>query len=145
MLQQLTDDMKAAMKAGDKSRLSSIRMLRAAIKDKEIEVGHALDEAEALAVAAKLLKQRNDAARQYNEAGRDDLRDKELAEAKVLKAYMPEQLSDKEVTALIDKVIDATGAAGMQDMGKVMGLVKAEAQGRVDMGKLSSIVKSRLS
>ncbi len=145
MLQQLTDDMKTAMKAGDKLKLSSIRMLRAAIKDKEIEVGHALDDAEALAVTAKLLKQRNDAARQYSEAGRDDLRDKELAEAAIFQAYMPEQLSDEEVTTLIDKVISETGATGMQDMGKVMGLAKAKAQGRADMGKLSSIVKSRLS
>ncbi|ATX80973.1 hypothetical protein Ga0123462_0094 [Mariprofundus ferrinatatus] len=144
MLQQLTDDMKSAMKAGDKLKLSSIRMLRAAIKDKEIEVGHALDEAEALAVAAKLLKQRNDAARQYAEAGREDLREKELAEAAIFQAYMPEQLSDDELHAMIDQAIADTGATGMRDMGKVMGIVKTKAQGRADMGKLSAIVKSRL-
>jgi len=145
MLQQLTDDMKAAMKSGDKLKLSAIRMLRAAIKDKEIEVGHALDEGEALAVAVKLVKQRNDAARQYSDAGRDDLADKELAEAAVFQAYMPEPLSDGELTAIIDAAIAETGAASMRDMGKVMAVVKARAEGRADMGKLSGIVKSKLN
>lgn len=145
MLNQLTDDMKAAMKAGDKVKLSSIRMLRAAIKDKEIEIGHTLDEAEALAVVSKLLKQRNDAASQYADAGREDLREKELVEAAIFQAYLPEPLSDDELAAIIDQAIIDTSASSMRDMGKVMGIVKTKAQGRADMGKLSSIVKSRLS
>jgi len=145
MLQQLTDDMKAAMKSGDKLKLSSIRMLRAAIKNKEIEVGHALSETEALDVAAKIVKQRLDAANQYEAAGRDELRDKELAEAAIFQAYLPEPLSDEALTALIDEAITETGATGMRDMGKVMGIVKAKAEGRADMGKLSGIVKARLA
>jgi len=145
MLQQLTDDMKAAMKSGDKLKLSSIRMLRAAIKNKEIEVGHALDETEALEVAGKIVKQRLDAANQYEAAGREDLRDKELAEAAIFQAYLPEPLSDEALTDLIDQAIADTAATSMRDMGKVMGIVKSKAQGRADMGKLSGIVKSRLS
>jgi len=144
MLNQLVDDMKAAMKSGDKLKLSSIRMLRAAIKDKEIEVGHALDETEALAVAGKLIKQRNDAAKQYSEAGRDELSEKELAEAAIFQAYLPEPLSDDKLIAIIDQAIADSGATGMRDMGKVMAIVKAKAEGRADMGKLSGIVKSRL-
>lgn len=145
MLNQLTDDMKAAMKSKDKLRLSSIRMLRAAIKDKEIELGHALDESEAIAVVGKLLKQRLDAANQYADADRADLQEKELAEAAIFQAYMPEPLSDEELTTIIDQAIADTGASSMRDMGKVMGIVKAKAEGRADMGKLSGTVKSRLS
>lgn len=144
MLQQLTDDMKAAMKSGDKLKLSAIRMLRAAIKDKEIELGHGLDEAEAQAVANRLVKQRNEAAKQYAVAGREDLQEKELAEAAVFQAYLPEPLSDDELTAIIEAAIAETGAASMRDMGKVMGVVKAQAEGRADMGKLSAIVKEKL-
>jgi len=144
MLKQLTEDMKAAMKAGDKARLSCIRMLRAAIKDREIEVGHALDESEAQAVLAKLLKQRNDAARQYGDAGRDDLKAQELAEAAVIQAYLPEPLSDDELTALVAQAIDETGATSMREMGKVMGVVKGKAEGRADMAKISALVKSQL-
>jgi len=145
MLQQLTNDMKSAMKAGDKLRLSSIRMLRAAIKDKEIEIGHPLDENEGIAVVGKLLKQRLDAANQYAEADRADLQEKELAEAGIFQAYMPEPLSDDELNAIIDQAITDTGATSMRDMGKVMGIVKAKAEGRADMGKLSGTVKARLS
>jgi len=145
MLQQLTNDMKSAMKAGDKLRLSSIRMLRAAIKDKEIEVGHPLDESEGIAVVGKLLKQRLDAANQYAEADRADLQEKELAEAAIFQAYMPEPLSDDELNTIIDQAISDTGASSMRDMGKVMGIVKTKAEGRADMGKLSGIIKARLS
>ena len=145
MLNQLTEDMKAAMKAGDKLRLSCIRMLRAAIKDKEIELGHGLDEAEALAVLAKLVKQRNDAASQYADAGRDDLKDKELAEVEIIQAYLPEPLSGDELDVIVDQAISQTGAASMRDMGKVMVIVKDKAAGRADMGKLSGIVKARLA
>ena len=145
MQQQLINDMKAAMKAGEKMRLSCIRMLRAAMKDKEIEVGHALDEAEAMAVVSKTLKQRNDAAKQYADAGRSDLQTQELAEAAVFQAYLPEPLSDDKVNAIIDQAISTTGATSMRDMGKVMGVVKSNTAGLADMGKVSGIIKSRLS
>ena len=145
MLEQLTDDMKAAMKARDKPRLSAIRKLRAAIKDKEIEVGHELDEAEAMAVVSRLLKQRKDSARQYADAGRDDLAAPELAEAELLQAYLPEQLGDADIAAIVDQAIADTGASSMRDMGTVMAMAKEKAQGRADMGKLSGLVKARLS
>jgi len=144
MLKQLTEDMKSAMKAGDKIRLSCIRMLRAAIKDKEIELGHGLDDSEGVAVLSKLVKQRKDAASQYADAGRDDLKDKELAEVEIIQAYLPEPLSDDELRAIVDQAISYTGAAGMRDMGKVMAVVKDKAAGRADMGKLSGLVKTRL-
>ncbi|PIP02515.1 MAG: glutamyl-tRNA amidotransferase [Zetaproteobacteria bacterium CG12_big_fil_rev_8_21_14_0_65_54_13] len=145
MQKQLVEDMKAAMKAGEKPRLSVIRMLRAALKDKEIEVGHELDASEALSVVTRLVKQRNDSAKQYADAGRDDLMENELAEIVFLQAYMPEPLSDEALAAIIDQAISDSGAAGMRDMGKVMAIVKAQAEGRADMGKLSAIVKARLA
>jgi len=145
MQQQLMEDMKAAMKAGEKMRLSCIRMLRAAMKDKEIEVGHGLDDTEAMAVVSKTLKQRNDAAKQYADAGRPDLQEQELAEAAIFQAYLPEPLADDEVNAIIDQAINDTGAASMRDMGKIMGIVKSKTAGRADMGKVSGIIKSRLS
>jgi len=145
MLQRLVEDMKQAMKAGDKVRLSTIRMLRAAIKDREIELGHPLNEEEAVAVFNRLVKQRREAAKQYAEAGRDDLAEAELAELAVIEGYLPEQLSDAELEALVDSVIAETGAASMRDMGRVMAALKARAAGRADMGKLSGMVKSRLS
>jgi len=144
MQKQLIDDMKAAMKAGEKSRLSCIRMLRAAMKDKEIELGHVLDDAEAMAVVSKLLKQRNDAAKQYADADRSDLQEQELAEAAVFQTYLPEPLSDDELAVIIDQAISDAGASSMRDMGKVMGIVKSKAEGRADMGKVSGIIKSRL-
>jgi len=144
MQKQLVEDMKAAMKAGEKDRLSAIRMLRAALNDKEIEVGHSLDEAEALSVVTRLVKQRNDAAKQYDDAGRHDLEEKELAEVVFFGAYMPEPLSDEALALLIDQAIADSGASSMRDMGKVMGIVKSRAEGRADMGKLSAIVKARL-
>jgi len=145
MLDQLTDDMKAAMKAKDKPLLSAIRMLRAALKDKEIEVGHELDEAEGQAVVSRLLKQRKDSARQYADAGRVDLAAAELAEAEILQAYLPEQLDDKAIADIVDQAISASAATGMRDMGKVMAIAKQKAQGRADMGKLSALVKARLN
>ncbi len=144
MQKQLIDDMKAAMKAGEKSRLSCIRMLRAAMKDKEIEVGHTLDDSEAMSVVSKLLKQRNDAAKQYADANRPDLQEQELAEAAIFQTYLPEPLADDELAAIIDQAITDSGAESMRDMGKVMGIVKSKAEGRADMGKVSGIIKSRL-
>ncbi len=144
MLKQLTEDMKAAMKSGDKSRLGCIRLMRAAIKDREIELGHAPDDAESMAVLAKLVKQRNDAARQYAEAGRDDLQAQELSEAAVIQSYLPEPLSDDELVRIVDQAVSDSGAESMRDMGKVMGLVKNRAEGRADMAKISALVKARL-
>lgn len=144
MLQKLTDDMKSAMKSGDKVRLSAIRMLRAAIKDREIEAGHVLADDELLLVLARLVKQRNDAARQYAEADRADLAEKELLEAAIFQAYMPAPLSDEELSAIVDAAIAETGASSMRDMGAVMNIVKARAQGRADMAQLSATVKARL-
>ncbi len=144
MLKQLVEDMKAAMKAGDKARLSAISMLRAAIKDREIELGHALSDDEAMAVFSRLVKQRRDAARQYADAGRDDLAASELAEVEVIQAYLPEPLSDEELAQLVESAIAETGASSMRDMGRVMGIVKARAAGRADMGKLSGLVKAKL-
>jgi len=145
MLNQLTDDMKAAMKARDKPLLSAIRMLRAAIKDKEIEVGHVLDDAECLAVVSRLLKQRKDSARQYADAGRVDLAAAELAEVEILQAYLPEQLGESDIAAIVDQAIAASAATSIRDMGKVMAVVKEKTQGRADMGKLSALVKTRLN
>jgi len=145
MQKQLIEDMKTAMKAGEKMRLSCIRMLRAAMKDKEIETGHALDHDEEMAVISKLLKQRNDAAKQYAEADRADLEEQELAEAVIFQNYLPEPLSQDEIKAIIDQAIIDTGAASMRDMGKVMGIVKAKTAGRADMGSVSGIIKAQLS
>lgn len=145
LVELISENMKAAMKAGDKLRLGAIRMLRAAIKDKEIELGHSLSDDEAFILIARLVKQRKDAASQYADAGRNELETKELDEAKIYQAYLPEQLSDDEVAALVIEAIEQTGAAGMRDMGKVMGILKPKVQGRADMGKLSGMVKAKLS
>jgi len=137
--------MKAAMKAKDKARLGCIRLMRAALKDKEIELGHGLDEAEAIAVLSKLVKQRNDAAKQYADAGRTDLQEKELTEVEIIQTYLPEPLSDDELVAMVNQAISDTGASSMRDMGKVMGIVKAKAEGKADMGKISGLVKAQLA
>ncbi len=144
LTQQINEDMKTAMKSGDKGRLSAIRMLRAAIKDKEIELGRAAADDDVFALIAKMVKQRKEAAAQYDEAGRDELKEKELAEAEVLLAYLPEQLGEAEIKALVDAAIAEAGATGMVDMGKVMGIVRPKAQGRADMGMLSALVKAAL-
>ncbi|MDP6436595.1 MAG: GatB/YqeY domain-containing protein [Gammaproteobacteria bacterium] len=142
---QIQSDMKQALKAGEKERLSVIRMLLAAIQSREIEDRQDLDDNTILQVTEKLIKQRKDSAQQYADAGRADREAQELAEAEILKAYMPEQLGEAELAALVSEVIEATNAASMQDMGKVMGMIKEKAQGRADMGALSTLVKSRLA
>lgn len=144
MLQKITDDMKQAMKDGDKTRLGTIRMLRAAIKDKEIELGHTLTDEDVIAVVGKLLKQRKDSANQYTEAGRPELAEKEQAEMAVLEVYLPEQLSNAEIETIIDAAITETAAAGMKDMGKVMGTVRPKLQGKADMALVSSLIKNKL-
>ncbi len=145
LMQQITEDMKTAMKAKDSIALGAIRMLRAAIKDKEIELGKSLDDADVLAVVSKAIKQRKDAATQYHDAGRAELAEKEEAEIKVLEVYLPEQMSDDEIQALVESAIAEAEATSMKDMGKVMGIVRPKAQGKADMGKVSAAVKAALS
>ncbi len=142
---RILSDMKEAMKAGDKARLSAIRMLRAAIKDREIELGHPLSDAEVHEVLSRLVKQREDSAAKYAEAGREDLRAKEQAEADLFRAYLPEPLSEQELEALIEQAIAETGASSVREMGKVMAWVKTRAAGRADMAQVARIVRARLS
>jgi uncharacterized protein YqeY len=143
--QQLTDDMKAAMKGGDKDRLAVIRLINAAIKQREVDERIQLDDAQVLAVLEKMLKQRRDSVEQFQAAGRTDLADKETFEIGVVQSYMPAQLSPEEVDAAIGAAIAEAGATGPKDMGKVMGLVRPKVAGRTDMGKLSERVKARLA
>jgi uncharacterized protein YqeY len=143
--QRLQADMKAAMKSGDKARLGVIRLINAAIKQREIDERIELDEAQCLAVLDKMLKQRRDSLQQYLEAGRPELAEQEQFEITICQDYMPAALSDEELKALIDAAIAETGAASMKDMGKVMGLLKPKLQGRADMAVVSAEIKARLS
>ncbi len=141
---QITDDMKSAMKAGEKDRLKAVRLILAAIKQIEVDQRTELDDAAVLAVLGKMVKQRRDSVEQFQKGGRDDLVDIELAEIAVIETYLPEQLSDEELDTLIDEVISATGAESIRDMGKVMGQIKSKAAGRADMGAVGAKVKARL-
>ena len=141
---KITDDMKTAMKAGDKDRLKVVRMILAAVKQVEVDTRTELDDATVLGVLEKMVKQRRDSVEQFRQGGRDDLADNELAEITVLEAYLPEQLDEAEIDALIDEAIQSTGADGMRDMGKVMGVIKSKAAGRADMGMIGGKVKARL-
>lgn len=143
--QTITEHMKDAMRSGEKDRLGVIRMLLAAIKQREVDERIELDDAQVVAVVEKMVKQRRESISQYRDGGRDDLADKEQAEIPVLEAYLPEQLGDAEVAAAVAAAIASTGAEGMRDMGKVMGLLKAELAGKADMGKVSGMVKAKLS
>ncbi|MBK1704117.1 GatB/YqeY domain-containing protein [Halochromatium glycolicum] len=143
--QRLQADMKAAMKSGDKARLGVIRLINAAIKQREVDERTELDDAQCLAVLDKMLKQRRDSMQQYLEAGRQELAEQERFEIEVCQAYMPTALGDDEIAQLIDAAIAETGAEGMKDMGKVMGLLKPKLQGRADMTAVSAEVKTRLS
>jgi uncharacterized protein YqeY len=142
---RITDDMKAAMRAKDAARLSAVRLLLAAIKQKEVDERIALDDAQVVAIVERLLKQRRESIGQYETAGREDLAAVERFEAEVLTAYLPAQLGDAEVDAAIAAAITETGAAGQKDMGRVMGVLKARLAGRADMGAVSARVKSRLA
>ncbi|PCI41672.1 MAG: glutamyl-tRNA amidotransferase [Proteobacteria bacterium] len=144
LMQQITDAMKQAMRDKNKEKLSVIRMLRAALKDKEIELGKDLAEADVVAVAGKLIKQRKDAAKQFADADRQDLADKELSEIEHLIVYLPEQMSEAEITEAVQKAVAASGAESMKDMGKVMGVLRPQIDGRADMGMASSLVKKAL-
>jgi uncharacterized protein YqeY len=142
---QITEDMKSAMKAGDKDRLKVVRLIRAAIKQIEVDQRIELDDAAVLIVLDKMVKQRRDSIEQFQKGNRNDLADIELAEIVVLKDYLPEQLSDKELDAMIDEAISSTAAESIRDMGKVMGQIKAKAAGRADMGAVGAKVKARLA
>ena len=141
---KITDDMKSAMKAGEKDRLKAVRLILAAIKQIEVDQRIELDDAAVLAVLDKMVKQRRDSVEQFQKGGRDDLVDIELAEIAVIETYLPEQLSNEELDTLIDDVISATGAESIRDMGKVMGQIKSKAAGRADMGAVGAKVKARL-
>ena len=143
--EQITDDMKAAMRARETDRLGTIRLLLAAIKQREVDERITLDDAAVTAVIDKMIKQRKDSISQFEAAGRDDLVAKENAELVVLSAYMPAQLSADEVAAEVQAAIAQTGAAGPQDMGKVMGVLKPKLAGRADMTAVSAQVKAALS
>jgi hypothetical protein len=143
--ERITEDMKAAMRASEKERLSTIRMLQAAIKQREVDERITLDDAQVVAVLEKMVKQRKESVVQFEQGGRADLADKEKAEIALLTAYLPAQLSEAEVDALIRDAIAATGASSVKDMGKVMGVVKAKAAGRADMGAVSARIKAALS
>jgi uncharacterized protein YqeY len=141
---QLRDDMKQAMRSGDKARLGVVRMALAAIQQRELDERIELDDAGVLGVIEKMIKQRRESVEQYRAGGRQDLVDKESAEIEQLSAYLPEPLGEAELAALVDEVIAATGAGSMKDMGKVMAELRNRAQGRADMAALSAQVKSRL-
>lgn len=142
---RIREDMKTAMRSHDAASLSTIRLLLAAIKQREVDEQIDADDAIVLQVIAKMVKQRRDSVEQYVSGGRQDLADKEAAEIKVLEGYLPKGLSDEEVNAVIDAAIAEVGQAGMAAMGKVMGLVKAKVAGRADLGKVSALVKARLT
>ena len=141
----ITADMKEAMKAKDSARLGSIRLLQAAIQRKEVDERITLDDAQVLAVVEKLIKQSRDAIKQFNEAGRTELAEKESADVAVWEKYLPEQLSDAEIDALVQEALEQSGASEMKDMGKVMGILKPRLQGRADMGQVSARIKAALS
>lgn len=143
--QQITEDMKSAMRAKETARLGAIRLLLAAMKQKEVDERVELADADVLAIIDKMLKQRRDSITQYEAAGRQDLSDVEKFEMSVLQTYMPQQMSEAEVAAAIEQAVAASGAASVQDMGKVMAILKPQLAGRADLGKVSGQVKAALS
>ncbi len=142
---RITEDMKSAMRAGDKPRLGTIRLMLAAVKQVEVDTRVSLDDTQVLAVLDKMGKQRRESSEQYRGAGRDDLADVEVRELEVIQSYLPEPLSEGEITAMIDAAISETGASSVRDMGQVMGLIKPRIQGRADMAAVSAQVKARLA
>jgi len=146
--QRLTDDMKAALRAGEKERLGVIRLMIAAMKSADMEPGvkgAEIDEAGIITVLTRMVKQRRDSIEQYTAGGRQDLADKEAAEIVVIEGYLPKMMDDAETRALVAGLIAETGAAGPKDMGKVMGALKGRNTGQIDMGKASALVKELLS
>ena len=143
--QLITDDMKLAMKAQDKPALKAIRMILGAIKQKEIDERIELDDNQVMAVIQKMVKQRKDSISQFSDAGRTDLVEVEESELLIINNYMPTQLSDDEIEAAVVKAISDTGADSMKDMGKLMGILKGQLDGKADMGQVSQLIKSKLS
>ena len=143
--EQITEDMKSAMRAKEAERLGTIRLLLAAIKQREVDERITVDDAGIIAIIEKLIKQRKDSIEQFQKAGRTDLVDQESKELAILQAYMPAQLSAAEVQSAIQKVIADLGASGPQDMGKVIGALKAQLAGKADMGMVSGLVKATLA
>jgi len=142
---RITEDMKTAMRARDSARLGAIRLLQAAIKQREVDERIELDDTQVIEAIEKMLKQRRDSIEAYEKAKRQDLVDVEKFEVSVLQTYLPQALSDDEVKAILERVITETAASGMKDMGKVMAAVKPLVVGRADMGKISGLIKARLS
>lgn len=142
--QQITDAMKAAMKGGEKARLGVIRLMLAAIKQREVDERIELDDAQVLAVLDKMVKQRRDSIQQYRDAGRDELAAVEAAEIEVIQTFLPEELSEAEILTIIEAAVAESGAESVRDMGKVMAIVKPKVQGRADVGMVSGLVKKKL-
>ena len=142
---RIIDDVKATMKAKDKARLGVLRLITAAIKQREVDEKITLNDEQVLAVLEKMVKQRKDSIAQYEKAGRDELAQQEAFEIGIIREYLPEQLSEEEIDTLIAEAISSSGAETMKDMGKVMGMLKPQLQGRADMSQVSQLIKSRLS
>jgi len=142
---QLNEDIKSAMKARETERLNALRLMLAAVKQREVDERITLDDAGVVSVVEKMIKQRKDSIAQYEKAARKDLADKERYEISVVEAYLPKQMSQQEIEAAVAEALAATGAKSAADMGKVMGLLKAKLAGRADMGKVSALVKQKLS
>jgi uncharacterized protein YqeY len=143
--ERITDDMKAAMRAGEKQRLGIIRMVTSAIKQREVDERISLDDSQVMSVLEKMIKQRKESVEQFQAGKRQDLADKEAAEITLLQSYLPVRLSDAELDALIGEAIASSGAASIKDMGKVMAIIKTRAQGRADMAAVGAKIKARLS
>lgn len=142
---QLSEDIKTAMKAREADRLAALRLMLAAVKQREVDERITLDDAGVISVVEKMIKQRKDSIAQYEKAARKDLADKERYEISVIEAYLPKQMSAQEIDAAVGEALAATGAKSAADMGKVMGVLKAKLAGRADMGKVSALVKSKLA
>jgi len=145
LIAKIQEDVKAAMRSKDKERLQTLRLITAAIKQIEVDQRIELDDAGLLTVLEKMLKQRKDSIEQFDKAGRDDLSSKEKAEVLIIQEYMPEQMSEEEVAAIVDAAVASTSSESMKDMGKVMGQVKPQVAGKADMGLVSKLVKAKLS
>jgi uncharacterized protein YqeY len=144
LVQTLKDAVKASMRAKDKERTKALRLIQAELKRVEVDERIELDDARVLAIMDKMVKQRRDSIKQYEEAGRSELAEVEHYEVSVIQDFLPEALSEEELSAIVEKAVADSGASGMQDMGKVMGLVKPQVQGRADMGAISKLVKDKL-
>lgn len=142
---RITEDMKTAMRSGEKARLATIRLVLAAIKQVEVDTRSALTDDDLLPLLDRMCKQRRESIEQFEQAGRDDLASKERQELEIIQTYLPAQLSEAEIARLIDEAIAKTGAKSVRDMGKVMGIIRPKAQGRADMAAVSALIKARLS